>query len=355
MATRGYRFVCGRGAAEATCACGTREAGGDAGRWARAPNRLPRLGLVILGAVVDGESSKEQEKLSPAAPEQEHRFSELRHYVPADLLDVSFPGSVRGYDRRAVDAHIKRVNRVIAELKVRSSPPAAVRHALEQAGEKVQGLLQAAREAAEEITTSARLEAEESTGRAKAEAAELVVNTSAEADRVKAEADELIAKARAEADDAVAKAKAEADGILAEANAQAQDSLARSRAEADERLQLSQAELATLRDQAELRMREIQADTEAMWKERGELLDDIRGMASSLVDSAAAAAARFPTQEPAGPEAEMQEHQAGAETEPRGVATDESTRAMPVVGPHEGGDDESRDEVAETTASKPDT
>jgi DivIVA domain-containing protein len=177
--------------------------------------------------VVDGESSNEQEKLSPVAPEQEHRFSELRHYVPADLLDVSFPLSVRGYERRAVDAYIKRVNRVVAEFKVRSSPPAAVRHALEQAGEKVQGLLQAARDAAEEMTASVRLEAEESTARAKAEAAKLVVNTSAEADRVKAEAAELIANARAEADDAVAKAKAEAGGILAEAKVEAQDSGAR--------------------------------------------------------------------------------------------------------------------------------
>jgi DivIVA domain-containing protein len=307
--------------------------------------------LVILGAVFDGESSNEQEKLSPAAPEQEQRFSELRHYVPADLLDVSFPVSVRGYDRRAVDAHIKRVNRVIAELKVRSSPPAAVRHALEQAGEKVQGLLQAAREAAEEITASARLEAEESTARAKAETAELVVNTSAEADRVKAEADELIAKARTEADDAVAEAKAEADGILAEARAEAQDSLARSRTEAAERLQQLQEELATLQDQAEARMREIQANTEAIWKERRELLDDIRGMASGLVDSAAAAAARFPSREPAGPEEEMQEPQAGDETEPPGVATDEPTRPKPAVRSDEDEDGAPRDEVTERTAS----
>src|SRR6266581_65492 len=149
------------------------------------------------------------------------------------------------------------------------------------------------------MTASARLEAEESTARAKAEAAELVVNTSAEADRVKAEAAELIAKARAEADDAVAKAKAEAGRMLVEANAQAQDSLARSRAEA--------AELAALHDQAQTRMREIQADTEAIWKERRELLDDIRGMASGLVDSDDAAAARFPSREPAEPEEEMLE------------------------------------------------
>jgi DivIVA domain-containing protein len=63
--------------------------------------------------------------------EQEPAFGELRGYVPADILNVSFPGAVRGYDRGDVDTHLKRVNRLIAEIKVSASPRAAVRHALE--------------------------------------------------------------------------------------------------------------------------------------------------------------------------------------------------------------------------------
>ena len=74
--------------------------------------------------------------------EQEHGFGELRHYVPAEILNVSFPGAVRGYDRQAVDAHIKRVNRLVAEIKVGASPRAAVRHALEQTEQQVRGLLE---------------------------------------------------------------------------------------------------------------------------------------------------------------------------------------------------------------------
>jgi len=259
------------------------------------------LGLVILASVVDDELSKagEREKHPPAPPEQEHGFGDLRHYVPPDVLDVSFPVSVRGYDRRAVDAYIERVNRVIAQLKVSASPPAAVRHALDGAGEKVEGLLQAAREAAEQITASARQEADENTARAKAEAAELTVNTSAEADRVKAEADELAATVRAEADEALAKAKAEANEIVAQATAETQDNRARAKAEADERLRRLQDELAAQRDHAETRMREIQADTEALRKERRELLDDVRTMASGLVDLADAAVTRVPLKEPA--------------------------------------------------------
>jgi len=298
--------------------------------------------------VVDDESSRsrERETDSPAAPEPEHSFGELRHYVPREILDVSFPVSVRGYNRRAVDAYVKQVNRVIAELKVSASPPAAVRHALEQAEEKVQGLLHAAREAADELTTSARREADAGTAQAQAEAAELLVNTSAEADRVKAEADELIANARTEADETVAKAKTAADEMVAEARAEAQNTLARAQAEADEHHQRSREELAALRNEAETRMREIQTDTAAVWKQRRELLDDIRGMASSLVDAASAAAGRFPRQEPTGPEKEMLRPEADAETEPAAIPTDQSGPAPPAVGSDEAGNDESREEVA---------
>ncbi|HEX3687917.1 MAG TPA: DivIVA domain-containing protein, partial [Gaiellaceae bacterium] len=62
--------------------------------------------------------------------------------MPADLLNVSFPVAMRGYDRDAVEAYVKRVNRVIAELKVSASPRAAVTHALEQTEQQVSGLLQ---------------------------------------------------------------------------------------------------------------------------------------------------------------------------------------------------------------------
>ena len=264
----------------------------------------------------------------PATPEQEHSFGELRRYVPQDLLDVSFPVSVRGYERRAVDAHIKRVNRVIAELKVRSSPTAAVRHALDQAEEKVQRLLQAGREAAEEITASAQQEAEESTARAKAEAAELLVNTNAEAERVKAESNELIANARTEANE-----------MLAAARAEAESTVARAEAEADERRQRLQEELAALRAEAEMRRREIEADTEAVWKERGELLEDIRRMAGGLVDLATAAAARIQRREPSGLEDEIVEFEGEAEPEPREVATRAPARAMPTVAREDGSDE----------------
>jgi DivIVA domain-containing protein len=285
-------------------------------------------GIGDTPGVADEAASKADERVrSSGAPEQERQdgFRELRQYVPADLLDVSFPVSVRGYDRHAVDDHIKRVNRVIAELKVSASPPAAVRHALDVAGEKVEGLLQAARDAAEELTASARQEAEETTARVKAEAAELVVNTSTEADRMRVEAEEMIAKAAAEAADTVAKAKAETNGILSEATAEAEKRLTRSHAEATERLRRLEQELAAAREQAEMRMCEIQSDTEAIRKKRDQLLDDIRARANRLGELAAAAA-EMPPSDAGKPETERVSLEAGDGAESP-VGTDESSQA----------------------------
>jgi DivIVA domain-containing protein len=197
--------------------------------------------------------------------------------VPADIRNVSFPASMRGYDRAAVDAYVRRANRVIAELEVTQSPQAAVRHAVERVSEQTKTILEEARESAEKITATARAEADEILAAAKAEAAELVVNAGDEADRVRAEAEQLIANARAEA-----------ERILGTANAQAA-----------ERRRVSEEELASLQAEAEAKMRELETDTDAVRLERQALLDDIEGMATRLHDAASQAAARFSNETPA--------------------------------------------------------
>jgi len=280
---------------------------------------------------------------------QAHGFSDLRQYVPAEILDVKFPVSVRGYERRAVEAYIKRVNRAIAELKVSASPPAAVRHALDQAEEKVEGLLRAAREAGEEITASARQDAEESTARAKAEAVELLVNSSSEADRVRGQADELLAKARTEAEETVAGAKAEASTIVSGATAEAQQIIERAQAEAEERFRRLTQELATLRDQAETRMREVEADTNAISQRRRELLDNIGELARGLLGLAEKAAEALPPQ----PASEAVSRGTEGATEPT-VATDETTRRVAAVGSAQD-TRESEGERAKRTNSEPHT
>jgi DivIVA domain-containing protein len=199
--------------------------------------------------------------------------------MPRDLRNVSFPWAVRGYDRSAVDVYVEEVNAAIAELEVRSSPRAAVRHALEQVGEQTSGILQRARETAEEITVTARREADEITERAKAEAGEMVVHASTEVDRAASEAATVTARARAEA-----------EGILAEARAEAEKLLARTRDEAD-----------ALQEDAQARVRELHAEIAETWRKRRELLDDVRGIAARLQDEASRAAARVPPQGAAEP------------------------------------------------------
>jgi DivIVA domain-containing protein len=220
--------------------------------------------------------------------------------VPAEIRNVSFPVSARGYDRRSVDAYVIRVNRLIAELEATRSPGAVVRRALEQAKEETDGIIDQARELAVEITGRAWKEAEEIGARAKAEAADIVVNADAQADR-----------ARAAADAHVARAAEEAKEILAE-----------SQKEGAERLQRSREQIAELWEDAETSLRKLRADIEALWAERCDLLDSVREMAWRLEEAASAAAARFPSAEPA--EGGALASAPAAATEQSGVVGDET-------------------------------
>jgi DivIVA domain-containing protein len=217
------------------------------------------------------EKRQPEEATPPSAKPAPEELEELRDHVPADIRNVQFPVSVRGYDRDAVEAYVKRVNHVIAELEISRSPRAAVRHALDRVGKQTVAVLQEARESADKLLEAARDEADAEKERAKAEAAKLVVNASDEADRTKAEADQVMAEAKAQASEIVAEAQADAE----------------------KRKQQADAEIAAAKDKADARMREVQTDTEAVWNERGRLLEETRSMAQKLQDLAAGAASRL--------------------------------------------------------------
>jgi cell division septum initiation protein DivIVA len=118
--------------------------------------------------------------------------------VPA-VADVEFPMALRGYDRLAVDAYVKRTSQLVAELQSTRSPEAAVRRALERVGEEVSGILQRAHEAAAQITTQSRGEAEDRLERARLEADEItsgarkrIKELDSEADRIWAERQRIV-------------------------------------------------------------------------------------------------------------------------------------------------------------------
>jgi DivIVA domain-containing protein len=186
-------------------------------------------------------------------------LSEQRR-VPAAIRNVAFPVARRGYDRRAVDAYVTRINRLIAELEATRSPRDAVEHALERTEEERSAMLVQARETAAQIIYSATREADELTNAARAEAADIVVNASTAADGAKADADEHVAQAGAEAERIVAD----------------------SRAQAAEQVRLAREEIESLRAEAQAWLDDLRTDTENVWNERTDLVDDLRELAAQL-------------------------------------------------------------------------
>ena len=152
-----------------------------------------------------------------------------------EVADVDFPIVLRGYDRLAVDAYVRRASKLVADLNASRSPQAAVRKALERVGGEVAGILQRAHETAENITSASRAEAE---------------------DRVEA-------------------ARQEAQAILSDAREQAQ---------------------ATVGGAQHL-LTELDAETDRIWAERQQIVEDARGLAAQLLGLAEAAVQRFPAPE----------------------------------------------------------
>lgn len=122
--------------------------------------------------------------------------------VPS-VADVDFPVALRGYDRLAVDAYVKRTSQLVAELQATHSPEAAVRRALERVGEEVSEILKRAHDTAEQITAQSRSDAEDRLEAARQEAAEITAGAErrlreldGETDRIWAERHRIVEDAR---------------------------------------------------------------------------------------------------------------------------------------------------------------
>lgn len=129
-----------------------------------------------------------------------------------------FPLVLRGYDRMAVDAYVRRTSQLVAELQATHSPEAAVRRALERVGEEVAGILQRAHETAEQITTQSRGDAEDRLEVARQEARQItaaaearVRELDAETDRIWAERQRIVEDARQLAQDLMSLANSAAE------------------------------------------------------------------------------------------------------------------------------------------------
>jgi uncharacterized protein with HEPN domain len=125
--------------------------------------------------------------------------------------EVDFPIALRGYERVAVDAYVRRMSQLVAELEATRSPEAAVDRALERVGEQISGVLQRARDTAEQITAQSRREAEDRLEVAREEAEQIVAaaarrveDLDVEAERISGERVRLVEDARGLAGELVA-------------------------------------------------------------------------------------------------------------------------------------------------------
>jgi hypothetical protein len=130
------------------------------------------------------------------------------------VADVHFPVALRGYDRLAVDAYVKKTSQLVAELQATRSPEAAIRRALERVGEEVSGILKRAHETAEQLTAQSRREAEDRLEIARREAAQMLVDAEqrlkdldSETDRIWAERHRIIGDTRGLAQELLALAE----------------------------------------------------------------------------------------------------------------------------------------------------
>ena len=116
--------------------------------------------------------------------------------------EVDFPVVLRGYDRIAVDAYVKKTSQMVAELQVTASPEAAVRRALDRVGGEVAGILQRAHETASQITAQSRSEAEDRLQSARQEAERIVASARTEVQELDAETDRVWAERQRIVEDA---------------------------------------------------------------------------------------------------------------------------------------------------------
>src|SRR5450755_5171755 len=122
----------------------------------------------------------------------------------AIVVDVAFPVVMRGYDRVAVDAYVKRMSQLVAELDAGRSPEDAIRRAIERVGEQISGILQRVHDtAAQIITAGSHAEAEDRLEVARQEAAQIAAaagqrlkDLDADTDRIWAERLRLIEDSR---------------------------------------------------------------------------------------------------------------------------------------------------------------
>jgi len=103
--------------------------------------------------------------------------------------------------------------------------------------------------------------------------------------------------------------------ILRTAHEQAQETTRRGQVQADHVLSAAAANAVAITEDATQQLRQLDSDTDSVWRERGRLIEDVRIIATALLALAEDAAERFPAEpEKAGPPARPAGEPAGEPT-----------------------------------------
>jgi cell division septum initiation protein DivIVA len=108
----------------------------------------------------------------------------------------------------------------------------------------------------------------------------------------------------------------ETASILQHAQEAADQTTAQSRARAEERVREAEREAERIIGGAHEQVRRLDADTEALWRERRRLIKDVQRIADELRASADEALIRFPAEDDGEPAAESEAPAGGPPTEP---------------------------------------
>ncbi|MGZ4197156.1 MAG: DivIVA domain-containing protein [Solirubrobacteraceae bacterium] len=89
----------------------------------------------------------------------------------------------------------------------------------------------------------------------------------------------------------------QAAAILQTAHQQAAETTRKAREEAEKCLADAAANAISMNDEAKSKLRELDTETDAVWRERSRLIDDVRGVATALFSLAEEATERFPSED----------------------------------------------------------
>ena len=142
------------------------------------------------------------------------------------------------------------------------------------------------------------------------------------------EIDEL--RANRSSDDAVSteikRIGEQAAAILQTAHQQAAETTRKAREEAEKCLSDAAANAISMKDEAKSKLRELDTETDAVWRERSRLIEDVRSVATTLFSLAEEATERFPSEDD-------KRAASGSRRRPMAAPVSAAAKAQPVAAP----------------------